>query len=137
MSDIINISEVIDLSVQEYTNASFQVIKQLQAKISKLETENESLLRMLEQNTPALIHTSDLTLGIPQEQLICEAQIHMIKEQAIVRVLTKEECQKFEILTNILHKYKIPIPTSDEILIKRMTQEELIAVALKEETPNV
>lgn len=137
MSDTKDISQVIDLSVQEYTNASFTVIKNLQAKVAKLETENESLLKMLEQNTPALIQTSDLNpIGIPHPQLICEAQICILKDAALTRALTMEECKKLEILTNVLQKYKVTVPSNEEIAVRKMTTEELVAAALADDNVN-
>jgi hypothetical protein len=134
MSDVKDISQLAEASMQEYNNASFRVIKDLQAKISKLEAENESLKIMLEQNVPALIDTSDLGFGVSNEALICETQICLLKNEAIKRSLTKEEVQKFQILTDISLKYKSVHPDAETLKAKQMTQEELLAAATYVET---
>lgn len=130
MSEVKSITEVTAIAIDEYSNASFVVIKQLQAKVAKLQAENESLLHMLEQNTPALIQTTDLvSLGISNEQLICETQIVILKDAAINRALSMEECKKLQILTEVLSKYKVVKPTDEELTIKSMSPEALIAAA--------
>lgn len=133
MSDTKNISEVTAIATDEYSNASFKVIKDLQAKLAKLQSENDSLLQMLEQNTPALVKTSDLALGISNEQLVCETQILLIKDAAISRALTMEEVKKFQILTEVLQKYKVVKPSDEELAIKQLTPEQLMAQALAPE----
>jgi hypothetical protein len=113
--------------LQSYSNAQFQVVLDLKKEITRLESENKSLRSMLETHTPALVQTTDLSLGISNEQLICETQICMLKEQAISRQLTKEEAQKFQIYVDILQKYK-KSDNGEDFLVSKMTEEELLKV---------
>lgn len=128
MSDLKDISQVIDSSSQEYTNASFKVIRQLQEKISKLESENESLKHLLEQNTPSLIDTKDLGFGISHEELICATQISLLKDAAISRVLTLEEVKKLEILTKVKVQFETRNPNSDSISAEQMHPDALMQI---------
>ena len=125
MSQITDISALVD---QDFSNASFQVIKSLQAKVLELQQKNEQLLSLIEQNTPTLIHTQDINLsGISKEQIICEVQIEMLKNEAVVRQLTKEEAQKFQIFVDILAKYKTVEKNPEAIHVESMTNEQLAA----------
>lgn len=109
-----------------YSTASFQVIKDLQAKVSKLEAENRSLLQMLEQNTPSLIDAKDLGFGINNQELICETQIHLLKEAAVTRVLTMEEVKKLEVLSGVLSKVKTAKPDPDALKVEKLSDDDLI-----------
>ena len=61
---------------------------------------------MLEGNLPSLTFETDISLGVSNEQLICETQILLLKDAAVTRSLTMEESKKFQIFTDILEKIK-------------------------------
>jgi hypothetical protein len=129
MSDLKDISALVDTAeLQQFNNASFQVIKKLQEKVSQLESENESLKLMLEQNVPTL-HFADIGIGISNEHIICLTQIALLKEKAVSSKtqLTMEEVKKLEILTKVLAGIKAQNPDDPEdIKAKSMTPEELL-----------
>lgn len=128
MPDLKDISQVIDSASEEYNKASFKVIRQLQEKVSKLESENESLKHLLEQNTPTLIDTKDLGFGISHEELICATQISLLKDAAISRVLTLEEVKKLEILTKVKVQFETRNPNSDSISAEQMHPDALMQI---------
>jgi len=48
----------------------------------------------------------DIIPGITNQQLICEVQIKLLKDRAMVAELTKEEAQKLQIYVDILQSRK-------------------------------
>lgn len=132
MSEIKDISVLESESLKEiknYSDSQFKVIVDLQKKISKLESENQSLKLMLEQNTPNLISVGDLGFGISNEQIICETQIVILKDAAVTRPLTMEEVRKLEVLTKVLDQVKKKDPDFESLNARNMTTEELISIA--------
>lgn len=93
------------VEAKEYNDASFKVITTLQKKVSELESENKSLKSMLEKNLP-IIQNDVNSIGIPNELLICESQLTLLKNKAMSSELTKEDASKFQIYFDILQKYK-------------------------------
>lgn len=130
MSDLKDISQVIDGASEEYNKASFKVIRQLQEKVSKLEAENESLKHLLEQNTPSLINVQDLGFGINNQELICETQITLLKDAAINRALTMEEVRKLEILNKVLANVKSVRPDPDSLKVEKLSDADLVKAVL-------
>lgn len=110
MSD--NIKDVSQLEkefteLQDYSSAQFGVIKKLQEKIEKLEAENKHLQQLLNSNGNLIqLNVGDIIPGITNEEIICETQIGILKQDALTRPLTKDEVQKFQILTDILGEIK-------------------------------
>jgi hypothetical protein len=115
--------------LQHYSDSQFKVIKELQGKISQLQAENSSLKTMIEQNLPSLSLDADFILGVSNEQLICETQLLLLKNKAVIAELTLEESRKFQIFTDILQKIKTKDPNAVENTVKKMTPAELIAIA--------
>lgn len=129
MSDVKNISDLEEgfQSLQEYSDSQFHLISKLNEKVARLESENKSLKTMLESNLPSLgFNTTDLSIGISSEQLICETQLVMLKDVAVTRNLTLEEAKKFQIFTDILLKVKASKKPGDEFGVARLTDDELI-----------
>lgn len=115
--------------LQNYSDNQFKVINELQGKIAQLTSENVSLKTMLEQNLPSLGIDSDILLHISSEQLICETQLLLLKNKALISELTLEESKKFQIFSDILQKLKTKDPNTSEITIKKMSPAELIMIA--------
>lgn len=93
--------------LQSYSDAQFKTIVELNKQIAQLKAENESLKLMLNENIPNIsLQTSDIGIGISNEQLICETQILLLKNDAMFRPLTMEEARKLEIFSNVLEKVK-------------------------------
>lgn len=131
IKDITNLEQDF-LEAKEYSEAQFQVILDLQEKIVRLESENKHLKLLVEQNVPLLeLNSSDLSLGISNERLICETQINNLKMAATVRDLTLEETRKFETFVNILEKLKKK-PDGNDITVRKMSDEELLKLVNNE-----
>lgn len=116
--------------LQEYSDSQFHLITKLQENVARLEAENKSLKIMLEQNLPTIGNKPlDLSLGISNEQLICEVQLTMLKDLAVVRELTLEETKKFQTFTDVLAKVKAGKKPGEEFGVARMSDEELLKAA--------
>lgn len=130
MSDITGINQLEDnfKELQQYSDSQFHLINKLNEQIDKLKSENESLKIMLEQNLPNItLQTSDLGIGISNEQLICETQLLLLKDSAITRPLTMEEVKKVQILTDVLMKCKDQ-KKHDPFGITKISDEDLLKV---------
>lgn len=115
--------------LQSYSDAQFKTIVELNKQIAQLKAENESLKLMLEQSIPDLsLQTSDIGLGISNEQLICETQILLLKNDAMLRPLTMEETRKLEIFSNVLDKVKRGSKDPVEIEVNKLTNNDLLQI---------
>jgi hypothetical protein len=124
------------IEAKEYEQASLKVIVDLQRKLKDAQTENEHLKLMLSKNVPMLdMDTTDLTLGISNEQLICETQISNLKMAAMVRDLTLEETRKFQTFVDVLEKIKKKNDNVD-ITIRKMSDDELLKLVSNESKEN-
>lgn len=93
--------------LQDYSSAQFSVIRKLQEKIDKLEAENKHLQTIVNEKAGLIqLGISDIIPGISKEEIICETQIELLKQDALTRPLTKDEVQKFQILSDILGNIK-------------------------------
>ncbi len=129
LTDINQIEEGFQ-ELQQYSDSQFRLINKLKEDVARLESENSSLRIMLEQNLPSVsLSTSDLALGISNEQLICETQLLLIKNNAVTRELTMEEAKKVQIFTEVLAKHKAGKKPGDEYGVAKMTDEELLKLA--------
>lgn len=117
--------------LQGYADTQFHTIKEMQNKISSLESENRSLRSMLNSTVPNL----ELTHVISNEQLICETQIVYIKEAAITRPLTMEESKKFQIFVTVLEALK-NTNKDDQWNTRMLTEDELIKLAIENNNDN-
>lgn len=131
MSDI-NDMEKSFLEAKEYEETSLKVIVDLQKKVKSLESENNHLKEMLSHNFPIIdINTDNLTLGVSNEQLICETQINNLKQAAVIRDLTLEETRKFQTFVEVLEKIKKKNDSND-ITVRKMSNDELLRLATNE-----
>lgn len=105
--------------LQDYSSAQFSVIRKLQEKIDKLEAENKHLQTIVNEKAGLIqLGISDIIPGISKEEIICETQIELLKQDALTRPLTKDEVQKFQILSDILgniKKSKKPENSTEEL----------------------
>ena len=87
---------------------------------------------MLEGNLPAIgINIPELNnLGISNEQLICEAQITLLKERAISRELTLEEAKKFQIYTAVLSQIRESKEDMPNISVQKLSDDELLKLVV-------
>jgi len=115
--------------LKDYSDAQYTVISDLHKKIKKLEEENKHLQSILNTTVPNLsIATTDLTVGISNEQLICETQILILKEAAITRSLTMEEARKLQIFVDVLEKIKKDNKNTD-MGLEALSVDDLLKLA--------
>lgn len=111
--------------LQKYSDAQFKVVVDLQKKNHELQEQIKSLQTMLESNLPRIeVGTNDL--GIPNELLICETQLFLLKEHAMTRELTMEEARKVQIYTDVLEKVKKK--PKDNSAVENMGDEDLLRI---------
>lgn len=115
--------------LQKHSDSQFSELMSLKETIARLESENKSLKLMIDNNLPSLGNQiTDLSLGISNQQLICEVQLTMLKDRAVIQELTIEEAKKLQIYTDVLAKCKQG-KTPEEFSVSRMTDEELLKAA--------
>lgn len=134
MSDIKDIDGLKNdfLEMKEYSDSQFKVIVDLQKKNHALQEEIKSLKLLLEGNLPSLEIKSDISLGLSNEQLICETQIFFLKQQAINRELTSEEARKFQIFVDTLEKIK-KNPGHKDSGLEKLSEDDLLKLVVNNE----
>ena len=110
---------------KEYSAAAFKVITQLQEEVSDLKSKNASLEQMVAGSVP-LVGVDFNTIGIPNEVLICETQLVLLKNSAMGRELTMEEAKKVQIYTDVLDKARKKPNNNSEV--EKLSNEDLINV---------
>ena len=128
--DDINSLEASFKDLQEYADTQFHVAAAMQREIDKLKSENQSLKSMLSQNLPSLEFNLPM---ISNEQLICETQILILKERAIQKELNADEVRRFTQLFDVLEKIKGSAINVDDIIVKQMSNEELLKLVVNNE----
>ncbi len=107
--------------------AQYEVIAKLQTKVQKLEEENSHLKLMVEGTTPVI---QDLNpTGLSNERLICEVQIAVLKQRAVVQELTMEEARKLQIYVDVLEKIKVK---KDDGVKADISEEQLLQLVKNE-----
>lgn len=131
MKDVNDIEKSFN-ELQEYSDTQFRTIVELKKQIESLKEENKSFKNLLEGNLPQLgIHIPELNnLGISNEQLICEAQITLLKERAVSRELTLEEAKKFQIYTTVLSEIRHAKEDVPDVNVQKMSDEELLKLVV-------
>jgi len=116
--------------LQAYSDSQFRTINSLKKEISALKEENANLRKSLESSVPNLtLQVTDLNpLGISNEQLICETQIAMIKDIALARQLTSEECKKLEVLYKIINSIRNNKEDTKDVHVETLYEAELISI---------
>lgn len=115
--------------LQDYSDSQFKTIIDLQKKITKLEEERNALKTLLE-NTPLAPIQGDMLKGgfdgISNEQVICETQIALLKQAALNRALTLEECRKFDIYVNIMKDIRANQHQEAKVQVSQLSEEALL-----------
>lgn len=115
------------IELQKYSDAQYGQIEKLQEEILGLKEQNASLIIMLEQNLPnAELLAKGIIATASNEQLICETQLHNLKDYAVTRDLTLEEARKFQIFTEVLKHIKKNQTDDSVIAVRKMSSEELM-----------
>lgn len=115
--------------LQEYSDAQFRTIVELKKQIDQLKSENESLRLMLDSNLPDLgLQVTNLGIGVTNEQLICETQILLLKNDAMTRPLTMEEARKLEIFTTVLDRVKRGSKDPVDIEVNKLSNTDLLQI---------
>jgi hypothetical protein len=136
MKDINDIEKSFS-ELQEYSDTQFRTIVELKKQIESQKEEIKSLKAMLEGNLPAIgINLSELgSIGIPNEQLICEAQITLLKERAVSRELTLEEAKKFQIYTTVLSDIRLAKQDTPNVNVQKLSDDELLKLVVNNNEP--
>ena len=133
MSDDINSLEESFKDLQKYSDTQFHSIDTLKKEIETLKSQNESLKIMLAGHTPSLDFNYPL-LGISNEQLICETQITILKDRAVQKELNADEVRRFTQLYDVLEKIKKTAVSVDDVIVNRMSSDELIKLVVNNES---
>jgi hypothetical protein len=104
------------MNVKELDNASY--IESLKEQILKLEQENASLKALLKKENT----------GLTNEHIICQVQIHRLKDYALTRDLNADETRKLATYVDILEKIKDKVISPEEAAVKEMTVEDLTSL---------
>ena len=123
--------------LQEYSDNQFRTIVELKKQIESQKEEIKSLKALLEGNLPQIgINIPELgALGISNEQLICEAQITLLKERAISRELTLEEAKKFQIYTTVLSDIRSAKEDTPNVSVQKLSDDELLKLVVNNNEP--
>lgn len=93
--------------LKAYSGAQYQTILELSRKLQALQEENAHLQKVFEGSLPPLELVSDpLSLEIPNEKIIAEIQLGILKQKAMSgpqgSELSLEECRKVSEYAKIL-----------------------------------
>jgi len=113
----------------KYSDAQFHTVNKLKEEIEKLKSENKSLQSMIAGNLPSLEFRAP-HLGISNEQMICETQISILKERAIIKELNADEVRRFCQLFEVLEKIKGSAVNIDDITVNKMSDAELLKLVV-------
>ena len=103
-----------NMNINELANAS--IIDGYKERIAALEEENNSLKALLKKDSG----------GITNEHLICQVQIHRLKEYALSRDLNADETRRLATYVDILEKIKDKVVSPEEAAVKEMTAQDLV-----------
>jgi hypothetical protein len=118
--------------LQEHSDIQFRTIIELKKQIEGLKEENKLLKSKNNNGLPQTVgdFSENPLKDISNEQLICETQLELLKERAIVRELTLEEAKKFQIYTVILsdiHKKQSDMP---DLTVQKLSDDELLKLVV-------
>jgi hypothetical protein len=102
------------MDIKELAESS--MIASLREQLLKLEEENASLKSLLKKDNN----------GMSNEMLICQVQIHRLKEQALVRDLNADETRRLATYVDIIEKTKGSVLNPEEQAAKNSSVEDLI-----------
>jgi len=124
--------------LQEYSDTQFRTIIELKKQIDNLKEQNNLFKKQLEGNLPQLgINVPQFeSLDVSNEQLICEAQITLLKERAISRELTLEEAKKFQIYTTVLENIRKKQEDVPNLTVQKLSDDELLKLVVDNNEPS-
>lgn len=114
--------------LQKYSDTQFHTIADLNKQIAALKTENVSLQKMMEGNLPALEFNNG-HLGISNEQLICETQICLLKNKALLQELNSEETRKFATFVDVLEKIR-KSGKDEDMSVKKLSDADILKLVV-------
>lgn len=132
MEDI-NSIEASFKDLQEYSDSQFHTINSLKQELEKIKEENNSLKKIIEGNFPSLEFNPG-NMGISNEQLICETQISLLKQRAMQQELNADEVRRFAQLFEVLEKIKKSVVNVDDVVVNKMSSEELLKLVVNNES---
>lgn len=122
------------LGLQNFSDSQYRTINDLQVKVAELQSENQHLQQLLASNVPHLGFETG-TLGISNEQLICETQIHLLKEQAVTRQLNADETKRFATFVDVLQKIKSK-GEEEDVSVKKLPTDNLLLLLKQDDSAN-
>lgn len=117
--------------LQNYCNAQYKTIAELNRQINQYKDEKLSLEKMLKDTVHALPPANIVEFpkyGVPPEEEICLQQLHILNRVSNNRELTLEEVRKCEIFSKILVNLK-QVPKDIEAPSKNLSNEDLLKLA--------
>jgi small-conductance mechanosensitive channel len=101
-------------------------INELRKKLEELSKQCEQLT--IENTQMKALAPSTGIIEMTDQESICLVQIALLKNFALQRELTLEECKKVEIYVKVLKEIKSAKPEKEEISASSLSNEELIAL---------
>lgn len=118
--------------LQQYSDNQFGLVNDLKKEIEKLTAENKSLQKMLEGNLPSLEFQQG-HIGISNEQLVCETQIHLLKEQAVQRQLNADETRRFATFVEVLEKIR-KTGNAEDSKVRKLSDDDLLKLVVNNDS---
>lgn len=127
--DDINSLENSFKDLQDYSDKQFHTINSLKQEIEKLKQENNSLKTILEGNLPPL-EFKNSSIGISNEQIICETQLKLLKDTAMRRELNADETRRFATFFEVLEKIRKTEVNVEDVVVKNTSDEDLLKLVV-------
>lgn len=115
--------------LQKYCDSQFATITELSKEIKKLEEENKSLKKILENSSQLLDkdeRTGSIIIVSSDSEAICVLQLTKLKTLGNERELTYEEAKKVDIYTKLLFEIREGNKDKADEKLKNLTDAELI-----------
>lgn len=109
--------------LKAYAEAQYKTIIQLTERIRSLENQNKHLEDLLQGKVPPL----SLDGNVSEEELICEAQLRILRDKATRQELTLEEARRLEIYVKILDSKQKKI-NSFNAEVRKLDDKELLSL---------
>lgn len=123
--------------LQTFAESQYKTILQLSKKNHQQDEEIKHLKSLLQKTTPLLLEDSDklvLSKDLSDEEVICRTQLKLLKEMAVERELTLEECRKTETYNKILLSLTAGSKEKLQDKTKKMDDNQLLALLEHEVT---
>lgn len=117
--------------LQRYSDGQFHTIHELQKDNVKLRAENNSLQEMLTGTLPSLYSNN---IGISNEQLVCETQIHLLKDVAITRQLNADETKRFCSFVDTLEKIR-KTGKDEDMSLRKLSDIDILKLVTNNDKP--